>query len=165
MILMAIAFYSFFFFFFFFCYRTQLFGINVTHTGSAKQTQLHIVCSGNSVETYSLKKGLRVSNVTMLFSVKSTLAPHSMRSGAKSKWMETHELHCNVDFAAFYHNTLLKALPLAIFNEDLFHFMVHRGKGRLTPTLMCSLEGGIWLYCLFLYSYGNVYLMDALLCR
>lgn len=79
--------------------------------------------------------------------------------------METHELHFNVDFAAFYHNTRLKALPLAIFNEDLFHFTVHRGKGRLTPTLMCSLEGDIWLDCLFLYSDGNVYLMDALLCQ
>lgn len=71
----------------FFCWRTQLFGINVTRTGSAKQTYLHVVCSGNSVETYSLRKGLRVSNVTILFSLKSTLAPHSMRTGAKgNEW-------------------------------------------------------------------------------
>jgi len=85
-----------------------LFGINVTHTGSAKQTQLHIVCSGNSEETYSLKKGLRVSNATMLFSLKSTLAPHSMSTGATGN--EWKHMSCTAMqiLLHFNHNTLLK---------------------------------------------------------
>ncbi len=68
------------------CYRTQLFDINVTRTASSKQPHLHNFSSGNSWEHYSLRKGLRVSNGTMLFSLKSTLAPHSMSTGAK--WNE-----------------------------------------------------------------------------
>lgn len=68
-------------------FAVQLFDINVTRTASSKQTHLHNFSSGNSGETYSLRKGLRVSNVTMLFSLKSTLAPHSMSTGAKgNEW-------------------------------------------------------------------------------
>lgn len=128
-----------------------MFGINVTCTGSAKQTHLHVVCSGNSVETYSLRKGLRVNNVTILFSLKSTLAPHSMSTGAKgNEWKHMSSAAMQIQLH-FNHNTLLKTLPLAIFNEDLFHFMVYR-KTKVDGNFFQPLEGGIGLY-LFIFLF------------
>lgn len=71
------------------CLCSMLLVINVMWPAQVQPNKSTYMLSAQEIhwKPVELGKGLRVSNVTTLFALKSTLAPHSMNAGAKaSEW-------------------------------------------------------------------------------